>query len=302
MRFYISRETGARALVARWALRRVLEAHAGRVRVHLEDPAPGVRSVVLASLGPDALGREDEKVRRGVAGRTLSFTADADPRVRSAAFAAVSRLRLPAPAADVARGLADEADAVRSAATRALAWVDGDPLDLLPALDQGDASLGRTARGLLRVRAARAPADAAPPTGGGRRDQLYRLGAVPSSAAEPIAVTALADAEVPVRREAALALAALARSRHPRHLQPASVDALIERLSTERVATVRLAVIEALESSGDPRAAEQLSTLATRGADLTLRLRLLEAATLARYARPANTARSQSGTRRGAVE
>jgi hypothetical protein len=127
---------------------------------------------------------------------------------------------------------------------------------------------------------------------------FQRLSAVPAVDAEPAATEGLDDAEAAVRREAALALAALARTRSSPRLQDRTIEALLRRLESESAVPVSTAVVEALEASGDERAAQQLSSHASR-ARLTWRLRLSEAAALVRLVRAAT---DRAGSDRGGAD
>lgn len=301
--FFISRLRLDRALAARWALGRILRSDGRRAAVYLEDPAPGVRRAVLAHLGRDALVAGAVERGAGLAASALACAADADAGVRTAAFAALPRLGVAVPSAVLSRGLADASDAVRAKACGALPYVEGDPLALLPALDETDASLGRAARLLLRASARRSTTDTAPhPTSHQQRHEYFeRLTAVPTQSAELALVASLTDADAGLRRHAARALAALARTVGS-SLQERSVDALLAQLETDRARGVRAALIEALETSGDPRVAERFSDLATRTRDPVMRLRLAEASALARHVRKAVDRRTGTDLRREPAE
>jgi hypothetical protein len=241
-----------------------------------------VQSVAVATVERRALAdRDDELVAYA-----LSRTTDTDAHVRAAAFTALSRVSHTLPLGPVQHGLADPDAIVRMAAAQTLPLVEGNRLNLLAALDRADPGVGRTARHALRAHANGTAARPEPGSTAQARIAWFRsVSVAPSADAEEVAVQALEDPDVSVRREAALALAAIARSGGLRLHRPA-VDALLTRLEAEGAGPVSGAIVEALEATDDERAPMALSTLAAR-AKPTWRLRLTEAAALARRARAA---------------
>jgi HEAT repeat protein len=276
----------ARAMAGRWALRRVIDADRRRVLIHLHDAAPEVQAVALSSLdGRDVAG--DAAHRGELATLALSRADDVDPHVRAAALGALTRVNAPIPRPTMERALADTDSAVRVAAAQALPLAGRDGLALLPEIDRTDPGLGRIVRRSLSARTAPSRDEAL--QGAPHLAWLQAASALPTPAAEDPAAQALSHAETSIRREAALALAALARLGATPRLQAATVEALLGRLESESAGPVSAAIVEALEATDDERAAGALSALAAR-AKPAWRLRLIEAAALAQRVRSAATA------------
>jgi hypothetical protein len=282
-----------RALAGRWALRRILEADTRRAAVHARDVAPAVQSVALASVDARTLAAQTDQ-RGEIVALALARTTDASAQVRAAAFTALSRANQLVPPAPVEQGLADAEEIVRTAAAQALPLVDSNRLGLLAALDRADPGVGRTLRRALRTRADGSAPRTEPTVAAARAAWFSGVAAVPTAAAEDAAAHALTDPDAAVRREAALALAAIARAGAPR-LQKTTVDALLTRLEAEGSGPVSGAIVEALEAADDERAAGALTALAAR-AKPTWRLRLTEAAALAQRVRAASERRARHAT------
>jgi hypothetical protein len=242
-----------RSMALRWALARMSASDPTRAAVHARDEAPVVRRAVLAEF--------DARVARSVAGSgtqvgalALAHVSDPDAGVRAAAFGALARATM-APRAAVDQGLSDADPGVRAAAARALPAIGREALPMLPGVERMDPGAAREVSRALR------PA--------------------PTPEVERHAVDGLRAHDAETRRASALALATLARNPAAPRLQADSIAALLGRLESERSAAVSAALVEALEASGDDRAAAALATLALR-ATPEWRLRLTEASTLAR--------------------